>query len=995
MSLDPDQVVLRLSATINYHHLPCGITALESFCESYPKVQITYAATEPLCTLSGSYSQVQAVLAQLLDHLPQDPGSADNKEPGQSAANGSWSVQPSQKHQAQVSDNTRRKPHKEKKQEENNDTGRTSTKKDLGSKRDLTPGGYGWEDGSNTEAGALQPPPTFVEDFTLIVDADLFQYLERHCRTEYHHILSRYNTEVIPETNQGVTTLFLKVAETAGMGERQQQECLKLASEAISQLYQENETMIRRSQVSKSSLSPRGGLQLAVENLRLKLPKLLLNEDEKNIYIIGRSSDVSEAKLLLLDCDRERDTRKDEGSLLRYPLYDSGSASSSQAHEEQVPHGVTSTVGSWDLEDEGRADGAKKYKLAARFKDSGMPALGSRFPTDFSFRTNPSPSRQTGLSPLLGYDGPSAVAQNTGEDILFRPNYALVPPTAMQNKTSLNKEMDTKPKNTVPPFSTSHSKPPESASLPPPGSGSTLKRASSFSGTLQQKTQVAGQKSLGDASKSSVRARGRSSSFSSLTGRDKHEVHNAEISVSSVMWDYIKDAYQTRVEDLTSDVQVKESGKEGSSKDLTIVLKGANSAKLTSCQQSLQKLVDSVSEDFYIVGLRFSELGVTDEADATLQACCSEIRSRFKKVTVHISKEVLYLVGPKQLCSKVGASLREVFKGEPGQHLFSNPPYDYSPGSVRMSADLTTGLHLHGESQVMQETQSGKAAGNSVSQDWKTTYRSDFGEKEVVNGSVSQSSVRKEPVIKEKVNITAKAGAYGQKLQPLSNHSMTRNDAGPSPVNGTTPKATKKERTTHATKGDSTRQRHAEIPNHPEESRLGQGGQAICNCEQSMAILTKCGLSMCPRCLETQHHNCSVCHETDQTPRGLRGDMKTSRLQISLPGHIKDLVIKITYRIPDGIQGDNHPSPGKPFKGGLFEAYLPDSANAKKLIPRLLKAFKQGLTFTVTGQGEEATVIWGCIPHKTSTIGGKAEKGYPDSSYLTRLSAVLNKYGIE
>ncbi|KAM6904793.1 RNA-binding protein 43-like [Xenentodon cancila] len=428
ISLDPDQIILRLSATINCNHLPWGVTALTSLYERYPGVQITYHATEQICTLSGSYSNVQAVLAQLLDHHLKEPGSADNKESDRTASNGSRSVQTSQKHHTQVSDNTSRKPHREKEKKEKNYTGRTSTDYNLGSKRDLTPGGYGWEDGSNTDGGALQSPLTLVEDFTLIVDADMFQYLQKHCREEYQHILSRYNTEVVHETNQGLTTLFLKVAETAVMEQRQRHECLKLAREAISQLYQESELMIRRAQVSKSSLSPRGGLQRATENLSLKLPKLLLNEDEKYIYIIGSSSDVSEAKRLLLDYDKERDTWSDGGSLLRYPLYDSGSPSS-PAHQEQVPYGVTSTVGPWNLEDEGRADGAKKYKLAARFKDSGMPALGSRFPTDFPFRANSSPSRQTGLGPLLGYDDPPDTAGISGDQIAvhFRLQ-GLVPP---------------------------------------------------------------------------------------------------------------------------------------------------------------------------------------------------------------------------------------------------------------------------------------------------------------------------------------------------------------------------------------------------------------------------------------------------------------------------------------------------------------------------------------------------------------------------------------
>ncbi|XP_037545188.1 E3 ubiquitin-protein ligase DTX3L [Nematolebias whitei] len=152
---------------------------------------------------------------------------------------------------------------------------------------------------------------------------------------------------------------------------------------------------------------------------------------------------------------------------------------------------------------------------------------------------------------------------------------------------------------------------------------------------------------------------------------------------------------------------------------------------------------------------------------------------------------------------------------------------------------------------------------------------------------------------------------------------------------------------------------------------------------------------MCPKCLETRHVLCRVCTETEQTPRGILGEMKKSTLHLSLLGHNKDGVIKITYRIPDGIQGEGHPSPGKPFRGGTFEAFLPDTEKAKKLLPRLERAFRGGLTFTVRGKGSEAQVTWDCIPHKTSLQGGKAQKGYPDSNYLTRLSDVLNSHGID
>lgn len=69
---------------------------------------------------------------------------------------------------------------------------------------------------------------------------------------------------------------------------------------------------------------------------------------------------------------------------------------------------------------------------------------------------------------------------------------------------------------------------------------------------------------------------------------------------------------------------------------------------------------------------------------------------------------------------------------------------------------------------------------------------------------------------------------------------------------------------------------------------------------------------------------------------------------------------------------EGQPSPGQPFQGGLFEAYLPDCDTTSKLLPRLETAFRRGLTFTVTDRGTGAGVTWDRIPHKTSVYGGKS-----------------------
>ncbi|XP_038140281.1 uncharacterized protein si:busm1-163l24.3 isoform X1 [Cyprinodon tularosa] len=967
-SLDADQVVLSLTAMVDYSRLPGGINALENLCESHQDVQINQTASERCCTLSGSYSKVQAALAQLLCH-PGGPQFSEYKDSGPAASRRISPLQKSQK--PQVSKDQRRNPTKPKEPREERDYSDVLTEdKNLSLNRNLAPGDDNWESANHKVSAAQGSPTAFIEESSLIVDSDVFQYLQKHCKKEYHKILSQFGIEVINETNQGLTTLFLHIADAA-VGE-EGRERVTLAKKAISQLYQENEAKICRDQMPKIILNHGGGLQRAMENLSTRLPKLLLNEDEQNIYFIGSSKDIAEGRhYLLIDHKESRNRKEDVASLLNFPSYNSGS-SPLHAEEERGPLTTSQAEGHFDErvhrrliseEDELRGDGARRYKLAARFKDSGLAGLGN-----FPFRPNASPSRQTHQEQMPRTEVQSQTTGISGEealqgDILFKTAHASASPSAFTTiKTPLiTNTADTRPKNLTSPFGLTPSSLPSSA-LPPSAPGSTLKRASSFSGTPQQKAQVLGQKSQDDSSKSPARVRERSSSFSSQTLRDKQEVYREEISVSRVMWQYIKEAYGTRVEDLTSDLQMKESFSEGS-RDLTIILRGADSSKVKLCRERLQTLVDSVGADFSVQELRMAELGISNPDDETLQACCSEVRSRFKKVVIHTMKKSLYLVGPEQLCSKVAATLREVFSREPEQHDFSN---HFLPLNATQSRSRAPDSSY----QVVAFTQTNKANGNGGNQQWKTTYDRDFNENRPINGASSQLSVKKEYVLREK-----------------EDRKIIENN----PVNG------EKERTLHQT--DFTGHRSSETQSNSAESRSGPEGQVFCSvCEQRKHFLVraKCGVTLCSECLERVHTYCKICYKAEpKEPQGISGEMKKSKLSIALPGHTKDTAIKITYRIPDGIQGEGHPSPGKPFKGGLFEAYLPDHGNARKLLPRLEKAFKQGLTFTVTGKGREARVTWDGIPHKTSLYGGKAEKGYPDSGYLSRLSSILTSKGIE
>lgn len=70
---------------------------------------------------------------------------------------------------------------------------------------------------------------------------------------------------------------------------------------------------------------------------------------------------------------------------------------------------------------------------------------------------------------------------------------------------------------------------------------------------------------------------------------------------------------------------------------------------------------------------------------------------------------------------------------------------------------------------------------------------------------------------------------------------------------------------------------------------------------------------------------------------------------------------------------NNHPNPGKPFKGLQATAYLPDSSEGNRVLELLKKAFSQRLVFTVGVSNNtegDGHVIWNGISHKTNKYGG-------------------------
>ncbi|KAK2170392.1 hypothetical protein LSH36_3g23078 [Paralvinella palmiformis] len=128
------------------------------------------------------------------------------------------------------------------------------------------------------------------------------------------------------------------------------------------------------------------------------------------------------------------------------------------------------------------------------------------------------------------------------------------------------------------------------------------------------------------------------------------------------------------------------------------------------------------------------------------------------------------------------------------------------------------------------------------------------------------------------------------------------------------------------------------------------------------------------------------------------GEIKVETIPTPLPGYPQCGTIIITYNISGGIQGPEHPNPGKPFTSQGFprRGHLPDNSLGRKVSRLLQEAWKRRLTFTIgtsVTTGEQDTVVWNEIHHKTSmeNISGH---GYPDPNYLDNVLEELKIHGV-
>ncbi|XP_030196140.1 uncharacterized protein si:busm1-163l24.3 isoform X1 [Gadus morhua] len=660
--LKPDMVILSMSVTIDCNQLPLRQMATKAFLEKYPDIKFKYS-TKKLCEITGPYSQVQAALAQLLE-LPRHQKSEDTSSRVDQAYSCRLDMHAIKK--SPLPESLINKPHNS-----SICTERTYRDHAAGDYPSTRPGkqksttGPFWEEMDKTETGAMQlsnDPKMLDEDLSLVMDSEMFQCLQMLRGKDYQQILSQNGVEVLNVTSEDVTTLFLqcetKLGEVDGGLQR-----LRSARSQISQLHQDIAPMICCVPLLKSTLPIGKVLQRIKDKIGGTHPKLLLNEDDQNIYLIGSYSDTSEAKEVIRDYNEARGVSDQMGGLLRATSLNFNSAYPYEGPpvvHQLIPGSLcckTDTMLGPD-KDENRAEGATKYKLAAQFNYTEPGVLVSQ-PADLTgagLRLSPAM-----LGPQLVPDVLSCTArltdkglsrQNTGEDVLQSSTLG-----DYERKFSKSPQIQTL------------ISPSGSLTRPALGAGLGFNYESSSSEISAPKVQTDRRSDDEEPQgRAKYRVRERTDSFRDLKDKARLEIYREQITVPYIMWKYIKEVYQPRFIEVTMAIKVEEQHTDA--RDATTVfLTSLDPSSVRACQKDLQNIVAKVTADFSQFDLSWTELGISDQGDEILHVFFDEVKSRFKKVSISTSNRVISILGPEHLCSQVASALREEFSVDQFRYL--------------------------------------------------------------------------------------------------------------------------------------------------------------------------------------------------------------------------------------------------------------------------------------------------------------------------------------
>ncbi|XP_032841850.2 uncharacterized protein LOC116959978 [Tyto alba] len=515
-----------------------------------------------------------------------------------------------------------------------------------------------------------------LEDFSLVMDSDIYLYMQRFCATEYQGVLHQHRVDVVDVSSDGIAILYLQPA----VGVSGDMDALRQARLALQQLYQHLEVSLRKENIAKEGLDMDSqALGALTRELKKLYPQLLCHEDEKQLCLIGNLVDVSQAKQYLQDFSTRGAAHAVgmfSSSLLSRPA--TSCPTEAALHKPKAPVDTSASRLS-----PGRPELKGELKLAASFStlkaERSQASRGLSGPSDPTAPTQqfqPHDSRtdvvlesaaesqqkdpkawhrvkggarlikHKALSPFGGKE--NSTSQHPGDSkgsgpIKHRPLTSI---SSTFDVTSTSSALDTKPSESRP----------------------LLRRSNSFSLPRSKES---------DKPQDSVRAGG--------GGRRVSE----EMNLDSLQWSYLKDVCHAAIDDLCRDGGVQIS--EHRTGDCTVLtLQTADRGKLFQAKWKVEALVQKCP-DLVCQSMSYSELALDGPDDSALSELCSLLQGNSLQVGLTKDKYKLYLACPKEMLPGV----TEAF------HVFSSKRLH-----ALKSSSLSPGQESTGHSSVIQPSRS-------------------------------------------------------------------------------------------------------------------------------------------------------------------------------------------------------------------------------------------------------------------------------------------------
>lgn len=916
------QIFLYASVIVDYGKLPTGKALLRNLYKGYSNVQLNFDSRNTHCIVKGPFTELQAFSRELLGSLNLKSQAAGEILLPDSSHVAKETRMPDPQQEADSAESAQ-------------DTAKHPNWDQACEEAGTAPSPRGPVDGKAVE---------HLEDFSLVMDSDIYLYMQRFCAAEYQGVLEQHRVDVVDVSNDGIAMLYFQpAAGTAG-----DMDALREARLALQKLYQQLEVSLRKEKITKEGLGMDSqALRALTHELQKLYPHLLCHEDVKQLYLIGNLVDVSEAKQYLRDFSARRGTAQAtvSSSLPSQPT--TSPTTENTLHKPKEPAGTS----------------------ASRFSP-GRPKLRGELKLPTSFSTLKAESSQD--LPLVGPSGKHPLQTDALSPSDLTALTQRYQPGVSTAGVDLGSAADSQQKD-----------PKEWEQMKGGARLTRHKALSAFGGKDNRDSKGSGpirHHSLAstfgafDTTRTSKPSESkpllqRSNSFSLPRSKESEKPQGTawagseggrvseEMSLDSLQWSYLKDVHRAAVAELCSDGGVQLS--EHRAGDCTVLtLQAEGREKLCQAKWKVEALVRRCP-DLVCQSMSYAELAVDGPDDSALSELCSLLRGNSFQVGFSKDKDNLYLACPKEVLPGVTEAF-QVFSSSRFPALKSPGPESTGcPRAVQPSRSQDTGLGaaLSGSLESLQmdlqdltisdtaELADVVRAKRSPSL-WglQHTLRQEHADDSVDSGAEQGGGDLLSPAVLDKSSPTGlresqeqlktklpagepdtarlrqvlpdrfqfardkSRGGHGEAMERLrclvpaadrAPHSLPARLCRPMEAAALAP-----DRALLPAGRSSAQEGQTRSPSPGQESSTTAPGRCDACHGSAVTCPARCGHSLCRTCFAGDSPQPPCCSVSMLTP-GCRipGKFQISSLSQSLPGYYRDPTLQVVYTIPDGVQG--------------------------------------------------------------------------------------------